>query len=199
MSLWLSKLSKILVAPSRFSRVVALNSFSSRSTQDLEDIYPNSSLKFDAPQKPPETKGLNFSGFIPIDSLQVTCSRSSGPGGQHVNTTSSKVDVRFEVAKASWLSEELKQRLVEQNPNALNKDGFFIVKSDKTRSQHLNLADCLDKLRKTIWESAKEPAPPSEESIERHRRLLERAARQRLAEKRVRAVVKASRRQPLGL
>jgi peptidyl-tRNA hydrolase ICT1 len=146
--------------------------------------------------KPPVTDGLNFSGYIPVDQLKISYTRSSGPGGQHVNTTSSKVDVRFSVASASWLSPELKKRLLDSHPQAVNKDGYFIVKSEKTRSQHLNLADCLDKLRRYIWQSAEVPAPPSEESIERRRRLLERAARQRLSEKRERSAAKASRRPP---
>lgn len=53
--------------------------------------------------------------------LDITYSRSSGPGGQHVNRTNSKVDVRFCLESATWLADEIKQKLLEQVCNFLKR------------------------------------------------------------------------------
>lgn len=55
-----------------------------------------------------------FNGYIPMNQLKITYSRSSGPGGQNVNCVDTKVDIRFHVTSADWLSEETKKLLLEQ-------------------------------------------------------------------------------------
>lgn len=59
----------------------------------------------------PEKK---FSGYIPMNKIKITYSGSSGPGGQNVNCVNTKVDLRFQVMSATWLSEEIRTKLVEQ-------------------------------------------------------------------------------------
>jgi peptidyl-tRNA hydrolase ICT1 len=54
-----------------------------------------------------------FNGFIPVDQLQITYDRSSGAGGQNVNKVATKVDLRFHVDSASWISDAVKNRLKE--------------------------------------------------------------------------------------
>lgn len=83
-----------------------------------------------------------------------------------------------------------------QCKNKINKDGYLIIKSDLTRSQHLNLADALEKLRTVIRATLVEPAEPSPESLERRRKIMLKAARERLHEKRSRSQIKQSRRAP---
>lgn len=53
-----------------------------------------------------------FNGYIPMNKITVTYSRSSGPGGQNVNKLDTKVDVRFHVESAEWISEEVRERLL---------------------------------------------------------------------------------------
>jgi len=53
-----------------------------------------------------------FTGFIPIEELEITYSTSSGPGGQNVNKVNTKVDLRFKVESAKWLNEEVRQKLI---------------------------------------------------------------------------------------
>lgn len=72
----------------------------------------------------------------------------------------------------------------------------MIIKSDLTRSQHLNLADALEKLRTMIRASLVEPPKPSPESLEKMRKNLLKAARERLHEKRTRSQIKQSRKVP---
>ena len=49
-----------------------------------------------------------------LDQLDITYSRSSGPGGQNVNKVNTKVDIRFHLDSASWISDEIKQKLREK-------------------------------------------------------------------------------------
>lgn len=113
-----------------------------------------------------------FNGYIPIETLQITYSRSSGPGGQNVNKVDTKVDLRFHVNTAEWIPEPIRQKLVAsvseliaidfnqceyhdwfyrfQYKNQINKDGYFVIKSELTRYQHMNVADALEKVRNLI-------------------------------------------------
>lgn len=157
-----------------------------KSAANLIDLQPKS--------------GDKFNGYIPMDKLEITYSRSSGPGGQHVNTVNTKVDVRFKLAEAQWIPEQTRQKLLQVLANKLNKEGYYFIKSDLTRSQQLNLADALEKLRTVIRaQELDAPSGPSEETLEKLRRRQERAARQRLQLKRDRAQIKADRRAPSGI
>lgn len=55
-----------------------------------------------------------FSGYIPLNKVEITYSASSGPGGQNVNCVNTKVDLRFQVNSATWLTEEVRTKLAEQ-------------------------------------------------------------------------------------
>ncbi|KPJ18312.1 Peptidyl-tRNA hydrolase ICT1, mitochondrial [Papilio machaon] len=154
-----------------------------KSAISLETLYPNSSLKLTTPSFTPDPKE-KFSGFIPMEKLDITYSASSGPGGQNVNKVHTKVDLRFKLNEADWLHPDIKEKLLELHGKKLSKEGYLIIRSDTTRSQQLNLADCLQKLRKLIREAAvtqREPAPETQERI-RQRHL--KAARLRVAQKR---------------
>ncbi|KAG7189453.1 hypothetical protein KM043_017152 [Ampulex compressa] len=167
--------------------------FAYKSAFSLENLYPKSNLKLYTPNFEPEEPNAKFNGFIPMDQLNVTYSRSSGPGGQHVNCVNTKVDLRFNVKDANWLSEEIKEKVIEKNQNRINKAGELIIKSEITRSQQLNLADALERLRTLIRESIVEPKEPSPESEERKRKNLLKAARERVFLKRRRSEIKQSR------
>ncbi|KAL0122528.1 hypothetical protein PUN28_007319 [Cardiocondyla obscurior] len=171
---------------------LSCRAYSFKSALCLENLYPGSTLKLHTPTFVPDPKA-KFSGYIPLDKIQITYSASGGPGGQNVNCVNTKVDLRFQVASASWLSEEIRTKLVEQQKNRMNKEGYLIIKSDLTRSQHLNLADALEKLRTMIRATLVLPPKPSPESEERKRKNLLKAARERLHEKRKRSELKQSR------
>ncbi|XP_012217354.1 large ribosomal subunit protein mL62 [Linepithema humile] len=166
--------------------------FTFKSALSLENLYPGSRQKLHTPNFVPDPKA-KFSGYIPLDKIQITYSASSGPGGQNVNSVNTKVDLRFQVNNATWLSEEIRTKLLEQNKNKINKDGYLIIKSDLTRSQHLNLADALEKLRTMVRATFVAPPEPSPESEEKKRKKLLKAARERLHEKRIHSQVKQSR------
>ena len=112
---------------------------------------------------------LKFKQRCFLQELSITYSGSSGPGGQNVNKTSTKVDIRFHMESATWLTSEVKAVLSEKMASDLTKDGWIVVKSDRTRSQSLNQADALEKLRGSIREALQPPKPKftaeQEESI----------------------------------
>lgn len=90
-----------------------------------------------------------------------------------MNSVSTKAEIRFHLASAEWISKPIREKLAEQMRNYISKEGYLIVKSDRTRSQHLNLADSLDKLRNIIYSAAQSLVVPevAPETVERHRRL----------------------------
>ena len=84
--------------------------------------------------------------------------------------------------------------LLFQLRSSLNKEGFIFISSDRTRHQHMNIADALEKLRELIRSC--EPvqvAQPTPETVELHRKRAEKAARERLRQKRDRSSTKSSR------
>ncbi len=84
-----------------------------------------------------------------IQSLLNYCrfetSRSSGPGGQHVNKTESKVSLYFNIA-ASTLYDDQKKRIFDLYPNKINSAGEFYLQSFASRSQAANKEAALLKL-----------------------------------------------------
>lgn len=166
-----------------------------KSSISLEKLYPQSSLKITTPEKGP-SDGREFSGFIPMEQIQITYSKSSGPGGQNVNKVNTKVDLRFHLESASWISDSIKEKLAAKVKTRITADGFVVFRSDLTRSQQLNVADCLEKLRSVIY-SASQPDPkPSPDTAEKLRKRYEKATAERLMIKRQRSHTKQNRQDP---
>lgn len=187
--------------PSRF--LITRTSFLSipfrtfKSKYSLDKIYPNSTLDLSKSQPIPKSDE-KFSGYIPLDQLSITYAKSSGPGGQHVNKVNTKVEVRFHVASASWIPTAAREKLSNLHSNNLTKDGFLILKSDKTRMQTLNLADCMDKLRCYIREAEKPPPEVLPETLEIIKKRIERASAARLRQKRIRSSIKRMKNEDLN-
>ena len=127
---------------------------------------------------------------VPLRELTFRYSRSSGPGGQHVNKTNTKATLRFDVAHTRSLPEDVRARLLERYPRRITASGELLISSQRFRDRGRNVADCLEKLRRLLASVSTPPRPrrktrPSRASIER-----------RMAEKRRRAARKTLRRPP---
>ncbi|XP_053196850.1 peptidyl-tRNA hydrolase ICT1, mitochondrial [Scomber japonicus] len=131
---------------------------------------------------------------IPVDRLRVSYSRSSGPGGQHVNKVNTKAEVRFHVQTADWIPEDVKQKILEKNKNRITKAGELLVTSELSRSQHRNLSDCIQKISTIIAEASEKPYEPTEEDIALRESRLEKRNKERLKQKKIHSVTKQSRR-----
>ncbi len=75
---------------------------------------------------------------IPLDELEVRATRSGGPGGQHVNMTSSRVEVRWNPALSRALTPDEKERLARRLASRLDGQGWVRVAASDTRSQRQN-------------------------------------------------------------
>ncbi|PVD38678.1 hypothetical protein C0Q70_01298 [Pomacea canaliculata] len=141
----------------------------------------------------PDTSSVDFAGYIPVNELDISYARSSGPGGQNVNKVNTKVEVRFHLQSASWLSQEIKDKLKEMESNKITKDGYLVVSSERTRIQLLNQADCMDKLRTMIFRAAIRPRGLTQEEIQLRDKRLAKAKEQTLLMKRTHSLTKQNR------
>jgi ribosome-associated protein len=81
---------------------------------------------------------VNDSVSIPRGELDVRVSRSSGAGGQHVNKTSSRVEIFWNILESRALSEEQRDRLRSKLSSRLTTDGSVRVVASDMRSQSRN-------------------------------------------------------------
>lgn len=75
---------------------------------------------------------------IPRAELEVKASRAGGPGGQHVNTSSTRIEVRWNVRTSRALDDALRDRLLTRLANRLDADGGIRVVASEYRSQRQN-------------------------------------------------------------
>lgn len=88
--------------------------------------------------------------IIPDYELEISASRASGPGGQHVNKTNSRITVRWQVTNSHALTPQLKDRLVKKLGSQISAEGFLIVHHSRSRSQQQNKEAALATLAQII-------------------------------------------------
>ncbi|KAI2797011.1 Peptidyl-tRNA hydrolase ict1, mitochondrial [Blomia tropicalis] len=154
------------------------------SNHSLDKLYPQSSTASSA-EIDKSFDGDKFTGYIPIKNWI-----------SHIAPVPDReVTVKFHVQSADWIPDEVKKRISELHKNSINKDGYWLIRSDKTRQQSLNLADCMDKLRCYVAEATKPPIlEPTHETLEIIKARRERAAIRRLETKKHRSLFKSQKR-----
>jgi len=125
---------------------------------------------------------------IPAGELTERFSRSSGPGGQGVNTADSRVELSFDVAGSAALPPWLRQRAVQRLANRL-VGGVLTVTASEHRNQLANRAAARDRLSALLREAIAPPAPPR-----RPTRPSRAAKERRISDKKRRAQTKRLRR-----
>ncbi len=107
-----------------------------------------------------------------IKELQFKAIRSSGAGGQHVNKTSSKIELTFDLENSHSLSDREKDLLKTKLQTKLTKENVLILFCEETRSQHRNKELAIKRflsLIKTnlVRPKKRKPTKPSKASIKR--------------------------------
>ena len=125
---------------------------------------------------------------IPEDELAEQVSRASGPGGQKVNKTSSRVTLRWSIAASTALSDRQRARLLARLGSRLTREGELVLHAQRSRSQASNREQARARLVELVREALIERTPrrktaPTRASRERSRT----AKRRRSARKRERA------------
>jgi ribosome-associated protein len=115
---------------------------------------------------------VNHRISIPLKEFTYTFARSGGPGGQNVNKVNSKVTLHWDVTNSPSLPDDVRARFLAQYSRRINKEGLFVINSERFRDQGRNVTDCANKLRELILVVAtppkkRRPTKPTKGSKER--------------------------------
>jgi len=136
----------------------------------------------------PDDLRVNSRLVIPAAELRERFSRSSGPGGQSVNTTDSRVELSFDIRRSPSLTERDKHRALGRLAARLS-DGVVTVAAETERSQLMNREEARARLAALLREAVAPPPPPRVPT-----KPSRGAKERRLAEKRRRGRIKRDRR-----
>jgi ribosome-associated protein len=128
--------------------------------------------------------------MVPASELAERFSRSSGPGGQSVNTTDSRVELSFDVARSRALPEWVRARALERLASRL-ADGVLTVASSGERSQLMNRQEARTRLASLLRDAV---APPDRPRVPT--KPTRGARERRLADKKRRSDTKRNRQLP---
>ncbi len=123
---------------------------------------------------------------IPFDELEWRFTGSGGPGGQHANTSNTKVEVRFDVASSPSLGPRQRARMLERLGPTVR------VTASERRSQHQNRELALDRLRTRLADALH--VNPSRVAT----KVSHAQKRRRVEDKRAHGNVKRQRQRPRG-
>ena len=116
--------------------------------------------------------------FVQERSIKWSFSRSGGPGGQHVNTTETRVQMRVPVSSIKGLDEQGRKRLASIAGSKLLESGELLITRDRSRSQRDNRRECIEQLASMVVEAAviprsRQKTRPSKGALDRRRKSRE--------------------------
>jgi ribosome-associated protein len=124
---------------------------------------------------------------IPPDEILFRSTRAGGPGGQHVNKTSTKVEVLWDVANTASLSDAQRQLVMTRLANRIDSGGVLRAAAAERRSQLQNREMATQRINRMVQEALRVPKP------RKKTRPPKRAVENRLADKTKQAERKAQR------
>ena len=134
---------------------------------------------------------VNRNLTIPGDEINFRFTTSSGPGGQHVNKSSTRVELTWDVAGSPVLGPRQRARIMENLKNRIDSAGLLHLASGRHRSQMRNREEVLDQLARLVAEAL---IPPKKQKATKPTRS---SKEQRLKAKKLRSQVKQMRGKPV--
>ncbi|MFN2317780.1 MAG: alternative ribosome rescue aminoacyl-tRNA hydrolase ArfB [Gemmatimonadales bacterium] len=101
----------------------------------------------------PSVLRINGRLALPRAELRYAASRSGGPGGQHVNTSSTRIELWWDVSASPSLSEDQRQRLLTRLASRLDGSGRLRIVSAAHRSQLQNREAATERFREIVAEA----------------------------------------------
>lgn len=135
----------------------------------------------------PDPLPINEHLTLPGFRLVYEFSRSGGPGGQHVNTTDTRVRLRFDLAGCQELAPSVKHRIERAERGRITEDGELLVVADNNRSRQRNIDDARQRLVEIVRAAL---VPPK---VRRATKPSLGAKKRRVKAKKERAQVKSTR------
>ena len=89
--------------------------------------------------------------------MTVRTSRASGPGGQHVNRTETKVQLQFDPRAVPWLDPAARQRLIALAGRSVDSEGRILISAQEHREQSQNLEAAREKLKALVLKALVRP------------------------------------------
>ncbi|WP_420645728.1 alternative ribosome rescue aminoacyl-tRNA hydrolase ArfB [Candidatus Leptofilum sp.] len=123
---------------------------------------------------------INAEIQIPLAELSFRFSTSSGPGGQHVNKSATRVTLLFDVANSPSLPDGVRERLLKRLANRIDKEGMLQLHVQSSRSQHRNRDTAVSLFQQLLTDALKKKkkrrkTKPSKAAVEK--RLSEKKKR----------------------
>ncbi|HUF51565.1 MAG TPA: alternative ribosome rescue aminoacyl-tRNA hydrolase ArfB [Longimicrobiales bacterium] len=104
---------------------------------------------------------------IPLAELTYRATRSGGPGGQHVNTSSTRVELEFDVGTSAALTDAQRARILERLAPRIDSAGMLRLRSSGSRSQYQNRADVTRRLGTLLADALRERKPRKRTKVPR--------------------------------
>jgi ribosome-associated protein len=121
----------------------------------------------------PESDGLVISRaiVIPLSEIEIAFTRSGGPGGQHVNKTSTRAEIMFDLAHSPYIPDSERVWLMGRLQSKLDGEGRIHIAAQEFRSQLRNKRAALERLQTMLHEAIKRPkkrkkSKPTKSSVE---------------------------------
>jgi ribosome-associated protein len=140
----------------------------------------------------PEAVRISDKVSIPLAELDFRFSRSSGPGGQHVQKTSTRVELLFDVASSPHLNDQQRARVLKRLAGYADSAGVLHLISQSERSQWRNRQEAIARFQVLMQQALKgrkrrKPTQPTAASKEKRLREKKRQSEKKQGRGKVRA------------
>jgi ribosome-associated protein len=107
--------------------------------------------------------GLN----VPRSEIDYRATRAGGPGGQHVNTSSTRVELLWNIDRSAALTDEQRARIKVKLRKRISEDGTLRLTSASSRSQHQNKEDVTRRFANMLEQVLRIPKPRKKTKVPR--------------------------------